>query len=138
MGRVRADEETRLFVTNAQPEDTGNYSCVATNMAANKKAHVWIVVSGEYSVKKLCCHSGVLNRTPLVAAGHRISQKGGRQPQVGGVINLLFCQIFPQNENEEIGPRGEARVQIFFYVDSPLISCFFLFVCFLFSLHQNH
>ena len=52
VGRVRADEETRLFVTNAQPEDTGNYSCVATNMAANKKAHVWIVVSGECSQEK--------------------------------------------------------------------------------------
>ena len=59
VGRVRADEETRLFMTNAQPEDTGNYSCVATNMAANKKAHVWIVVSSEYFITTVR-----LNRAP--------------------------------------------------------------------------
>ena len=71
MGRVRADEETRLFVTNAQPEDTGNYSCVATNMAANKKAHVWIVVSGECSQEKLYCHqtiSGILGKKYTVSS----------------------------------------------------------------------
>ena len=47
VGRVRADGQTRFFLTNSQPGDTGNYSCVATNMAGNEKAQLWVVVSGE-------------------------------------------------------------------------------------------
>ena len=55
VGRVKADDETRLIITNAQPEDTGNYSCVATNMAGSKKAQVWVVVSGKLPVSYTSC-----------------------------------------------------------------------------------
>ena len=49
-GRVRVDETSiRLSLSNAQPGDTGNYTCQASNMAGTRNAHVWIVVSGEYS-----------------------------------------------------------------------------------------
>ena len=44
-GRIKSVDNT-LSLNNAQPEDSGNYSCVAWNMAGEQRQSVWIVVSG--------------------------------------------------------------------------------------------
>ena len=44
-GRVRM-EAGKLYLTNAQPTDSGNYTCMAQNMAGTKNSILWIVVSG--------------------------------------------------------------------------------------------
>jgi hypothetical protein len=45
-GRIRATE-LLLSINNAQPEDSGNYTCIAHNMAATHAANVHVIVSGE-------------------------------------------------------------------------------------------
>ncbi len=48
-GRVKAVDE-KLMITSAQPEDSGNYSCIATNMAGSKTASIKIMVSGKLAI----------------------------------------------------------------------------------------
>lgn len=45
-GRIKS-VDSKLYMTNVQPSDSGNYSCTASNMAGTKTASVWVVVSGK-------------------------------------------------------------------------------------------
>ncbi len=47
-GRLKVIDR-KFIISNAQPSDSGNYSCVGENMAGTKKAKLWIVVSGRES-----------------------------------------------------------------------------------------
>lgn len=45
-GRVKADSNGQLSISNAQQSDSGNYTCVASNLAGDMRRNVMVVVSG--------------------------------------------------------------------------------------------
>ena len=46
-GNIYVDDNTLVF-KHPQQIDTGNYTCLASNLAGIKKQSVWIIVSGRY------------------------------------------------------------------------------------------
>ena len=48
MGRIRL-EGNKLVFEDPEEIDTGNYTCIMSNIAGEKRQNVWIMISGEYS-----------------------------------------------------------------------------------------
>lgn len=47
MGRIRL-EGNKLVFEDPEEIDTGNYTCIMSNTAGEKRQNVWIMISGEY------------------------------------------------------------------------------------------
>ncbi len=45
-GRINAADGI-LSISNSQADDSGNYTCVVSNMAGEKHKNIWVVVSGK-------------------------------------------------------------------------------------------
>ena len=46
-GRVKVDSTGLLSFSSAQQSDSGNYTCIASNLAREVGKRVWVVVSGK-------------------------------------------------------------------------------------------